>query len=104
MSTRFAKRSYFGIAALVTGVFALLALGMNYAVAYLNIPPAVFSQLNILTALFYCVLTPLAFTFGFVGIIFKNDFKAVSWISMGVVTIPFLILSVQFVLALMRSN
>lgn len=99
-----AKRTYFGIAAFLTGIMAVLALGANYTVACLNIPPIVFNQWNIITAAFYCALTPLAFTLGFAGVIFKNDFKVISWIAMAMVTIPFLIILVQLVLALVRLN
>lgn len=104
MSDQPIKKSYFGLAALLTGIFAILALGANFGVAFLNITPALFGRLNVVTALFYCVLTPLAFTLGFVGMIFKNDSKILSAIAMTAVTIPFLIIFIQFVLSILRNN
>lgn len=104
MSYQPIKHTYFGIAAFITGILAVLALGLNIGVSYLNIPPAVFSQLNVTTALFYCVLTPLAFTLGFAGVIFKNDFKAISWIAMAMVTIPFLVIFARLVISFINQN
>lgn len=104
MSNQPVKRTYFGIAAIFTGILAVLFLGGNYVAAYLNISPAEFSRLNIFTAQAYCLLTPLAVILGIVGLLFKNDSKRLSWAALAVVTIPFLIILVQFVLALVKYN
>ncbi|MBI5825924.1 MAG: hypothetical protein HZB18_18005 [Chloroflexi bacterium] len=104
MSNPPARKTYFGIAAIVTGIFAVLFLGANYVAAYLNISPAEFSWLNIITAQAYCLLTPLAVVLGIVGLLFKNDSKRLSWVALAVAVIPFLIILVQFVLALVKHN
>lgn len=80
MTNQPAKRTYFGIVALVTGILSVLAFASNIAVAYLRISPEVFGQWNVITALFYCALTPLAFTLGVGGLYFKNDSKSLSWV------------------------
>jgi hypothetical protein len=98
------KKTYFGPFALFTGILAVSSIIANYAVAYMNITPDVFNQLNIWTAQAYCLLTPLAFVLGALGAALKNDFKAVSWIALAVVVIPFLIIFVQFAISLARSN
>lgn len=104
MSTRPARRTYFGLFALIIAFLAVAFIVANYVVAYQNITPAQFNQLNGFTAQFYCMLTPLAFVLGLLGIIFKNDSKLLSWVAVAVVTIPFLIIFVQFVSALVKYN
>ena len=100
---RHIKRTYFGLAALVTGIITDLFLGANFGVAYLNITPGTFNQLNNLTALFFCILTPLTFIFGVMGHLLKNDSKTYSRIAVTLVTIPFLILSVQLITAIIKK-
>ncbi|MEK6754297.1 MAG: hypothetical protein AABZ00_18725 [Chloroflexota bacterium] len=104
MSTKPVRRTYFGLFALIVAILAVAFIVANYVVAYLNISPAQFNQLNGFTAQFYCLLTPLAFGLGALGIIFKNDSKRLAWLALAVVTIPFLIIFVQFVLALVKYN
>jgi len=98
------KKTYFGVFALFFAVLAVSSIVANYSVAYMNISTEVFARLNVLTASFYCVLTPLAFVLGVLGIYFKNDHKALSWSALIVVTIPFLINLAQMVFSLMDSN
>ena len=98
------KKTYFGITALLTGIISGLFLGANFGVAYLKITPGTFSQLNNLTALFFCILTPLTFVLGVVGHTRKNDSKTLSRIALVVAGAPFLILFFQMVSALLRSN
>ena len=88
-----ARRTYFGIAAFITSLLAVLAVGSNLGVSQMNITPEEFNQLNSITALFYCILTPLAFALGVFGFIFKNDFKIMSGLAMAVVTVPFLVIA-----------
>lgn len=92
-----AKKTYFGLIALITSILSGLFLLSNFAVANLNIAPSTFSQLNNLTALFFCLLTPLAFVLGILGYTRKNDSKPLSLIAIVLVTVPFLILFVQLV-------
>jgi hypothetical protein len=93
-----AKKTYFGITALITSILSGLSLLSNFAVANLNIAPDTFSQLNYLTALFFCILTPLTFVLGVLGYTRKNDSKVLSLIAIVLVTVPFLIMFAQFIL------
>ena len=92
------KKTYFGIIALITSIISGLSLLSNFAVANLNITPGTFSQLNNLTALFFCILTPLAFVLGVLGYTRKNDSKILSLIAIVLVTVPFLIMFAQLIL------
>jgi hypothetical protein len=92
------KKTYFGLFALITGILSVLSLLSNFTVANLNISPVTFSQFNNLTALFYCVLTPLAFILGVLGHTRKNDSKTLSLIAIVLVTIPFLVKLTQLIL------
>ena len=97
-----AKKTYFGLTALVIGIISGLSLLSNIAVANLNITPGTFSQLNNLTALFFCILTPLAFILGVLGYTRKNDSKILSLIAIILVTVPFLVIFAQFVYYFMK--
>ena len=96
------KKTYFGLAALVTGVVTVLFLGANFGLVYLKITPNTFNRLNNLTALFYCALTPLTFILGVLGHVLKNDSKTYSRIAITLVTIPFLIIFIQLVMDIRR--
>ncbi len=104
MSNQPAKKTYFGVAALFIGIFSALSIGANYGVSFLRITPAQFSQLNSVTALLYCVLTPLAIVLGVLGLILKNDSRYLSGIALVISTIPFLVNFIQLVLALVKYN
>ena len=97
-----AKKTYFGIVALFTGLVSGLSLAANFIVANLNISPDTFSQLNILTALFFCILTPLTFVLGVVGYTRKNDSKVLSSIAIVLVVIPFLYMFAQLVYSFIK--
>jgi ABC-type Na+ efflux pump permease subunit len=92
-----ARKTYFGITALITGILSFLSLLSNFTVANLNITPETFSLLNNLTALFFCILTPLTFGLGVVGHTRKNDSKNLSRVAIVLVVIPFLFMFAQFV-------
>ncbi len=100
MSPTPAKRTYFGIAAFLVSLFAVAAMGSNFGVSQMNITPEEFNQLNSITALFYCILTPLAFVLGVVGLIFKNDFKIWSGLAIAIVTVPFLAMAFRLIASL----
>jgi hypothetical protein len=100
MANQPARKTYFGVTALITGIFAVLFISANVGVSYLRITPAVFGQLNIFTAQTYCVLTPLAFGLGLLGLVFKNDSKLLAGLGIAVVAVPFLVILVQLVLRL----
>jgi uncharacterized membrane protein YhaH (DUF805 family) len=102
MSTQTDRKTYFGFTALITGIFSGLFLLSNFAVAYLDISRKTFNQLNNLTALFFCILTPLAFVLGVVGHTRKNDSKNLSRIAIVLVVIPFLIIFAQFVYSFIK--
>ena len=97
-----ATKTYFGITALITGIISGLFLGANFGVAYMDISPRTFSQLNNLTALFFCILTPITFILGVVGHTRRNDSKTLSRIAIALVTIPFLIIFSQLVYSFIR--
>jgi hypothetical protein len=91
------KKTYYGIAGLIIGIISLIFLGANIGVAYLRITPATFDQLNNLTLLFYCTLTPVAFACGVAGSVLKGDSKGYSRIAIVVVVIPFLVIIALFI-------
>lgn len=92
-----AKRTYFGIIAFLTSLLAVMSIGSNLGVSQMNITPEEFNQLNSITALFYCILTPVAFALGVFGFVFKNDFKILSGLALAVVTVPFLVIAFRLV-------
>jgi hypothetical protein len=96
------KKTYFGVAALFTGLLSGISLGSNFIVANLNISPDTFNQLNILTALFFCILTPLTVVLGVVGHTRKNDSKPLSRIAIVLVVIPFLYMFTQLVYSFIK--
>lgn len=96
------RKTYFGLAALIVGIITCLFLGTHFWVAYLLISPATFNQLNNLTSLFYCIFTPLTVILGVIGHMLKNDSKTFSRLAITLVTIPFLVLFVQLILAIRR--
>ena len=96
------RKTYFGIAALITGILSSLFLLSNFAVANLNISPETFGQLNNLTALFFCILTPLTFVLGVIGHTRKNDSKNLSRAAIALAVIPFLIIFAQFVYSFIK--
>jgi hypothetical protein len=91
------KKTYFGLVALIIGIISLIFLGANIGVAYLRITPAAFDQLNNLTLLFYCILTPAAFACGVAGSVLKGDSKTYSRIAIVVVLVPFLVIISLFI-------
>ena len=93
MTTTPVKRTYFGVAAFFTSLLAVMAIGSNLGVSQMNITPEEFNQLNATTALFYCILTPLAFAFGVLGLLFKNDFKILSGLGLVIAAIPFVVIA-----------
>jgi hypothetical protein len=102
MSTQIERTTYFGVAAFFTGILCVLALLSNYGVANLNISPAEFNQLNRLTALFFCILTPLAFGLGVVGFTRKNDSKVLSLFALVFAIVPFLFTFAKLVLSFVK--
>ncbi|MBK9209340.1 MAG: hypothetical protein IPL71_13975 [Anaerolineales bacterium] len=104
MSTSSTPRTYFGIIALIVAVLSVFALAANIGSSYLRISPGTFSQINNITALFYCSLTPLAFILGVVGSRKKSDSKPLSIAAMVVSLVPYLVLFVKFVYSLIFYN
>ena len=99
-----ASRTYFGIAAMIVGALSVFALAANIGSSYLRVSPSTFSQLNNITALFYCSLTPLAFILGVAGYRKKSDSKPLSIAAMVVSLVPYLVLFVKFVYSLILYN
>ena len=97
MPDQTAKRTYFGVAALVSGIFCVLSLLLNYGAPYLRISYETFNLLNNLTTLFYCGLTQISFVLGVIGLRHTNDSKNLSWVGIALSAIPFLFMFAQFV-------
>lgn len=91
------KKTYFGLAALITGILCVLSLMANYIIANLNISQETFNQLNNLTALFYCVLTQVTIVLSVLGHTRKNDSKNLSRVGIILALIPFLFIFGQFI-------
>jgi len=85
-----ANKTYFGIAALSAGILCDLSLALNFGVSQLEITRRSFDPLNQLTALFYCILTPLALILGAVAYTRKDDSKSMARIGIVLAVIPFL--------------
>lgn len=98
------KKSYFGMASLVAGLLSVLFLGANFGVSQLDISPQSFSSLNVITALTACALAPLAVLLGVIGFVKKNDSRLISGIALALVGAPFLILFMQMIFSIARSN
>jgi hypothetical protein len=96
------KKTYFGVTALITGILCGLSLLSNFSVAYMDISAGTFSQLNNLTALFYCVLTQATFVLGVIGHTRKNDSKNLSRAAIVLVVVPFLFIFGQFVYSFIK--
>ncbi len=101
-SSQPARKTYFGVAALMTGVLCLLSLLVNYGAAYLNISYEIFNQLNRLTTLFYCGLTQASFVLGVIGLTRKHDSKILSRIGIAFAMIPFLFTFAQFIYSIIK--
>jgi hypothetical protein len=97
-----AKKTHFGIAALVTGILCVLSLLANYSASQLDLPQEIFNKLNNLTALFYCGLTQVTIILGIIGYRRKNDSKRLSLVGSGLAVIPFLITFGQFVFSFIQ--
>jgi hypothetical protein len=97
-----ARKTYFGIAALIAGILCVLSRLTQISVANLNITLETFNQLNNLTALVYCLLTPTALVLAAIGFMRKNDSKPLSLIAIVLVLIPFLIVSAQLARSILR--
>ncbi len=102
MQTKTTNKTYFGLAALITGILSGLSILSNLTVAYLNISPSTFDRLNNLTALFFCILTPLAFVLGVIGHTRKNDSKTLSRIAIVLAVIPFSIIFSQLIFSFIK--
>ncbi len=100
--TSFTSKTYFGFTALLAGIISDAFLAANFGVAYLEITPGIFNQLNNWTALLFCILTPLTVALGVMGFLRKRDSKTLSVIALTLVTIPVLVLVSQFISSFLR--
>jgi len=98
MST--SKNTYFGAGALATGITSLIFSMASYGIVFLNISPKIFDQLNNLTALVFCSLTPITIILGIIGLTRKKDNILYSIIAMALVSIPALILTINLIKSL----
>ncbi len=90
-------KSYFGASALVTGIISAIFSIASYGIVFLNISPKLFDQLNNLTALVFCSLTPITLILGILGLTRKKDNILYSVIAIGLVTLPALVLTITFI-------
>lgn len=102
MATRPARKTYFGLAAFITGLLAVLFISANIGVSQLRITPAAFEQWNVFTAQAYCIISPLSFGLGVLALFLKNDSKLLAGLGIAAVTIPFLLIAFQLVHQLAR--
>jgi hypothetical protein len=98
------SKTYFGIFALFTAFLAVALISANIGVAYLDITPSLFSQLNRMTALGYCAMTPLTLLLAVMGIIRKAESPALSMIAIVLVAIPFSILFIRMLSSISISQ
>jgi hypothetical protein len=98
------KNTYFGISSLIAAILSVSFLGANIGVSQLNISPETFSSLNNITVLSACILAPLAVLMSVIGLFKRNDSKLLSGIALILVGAPFLILFVQMIFSIARSN
>jgi hypothetical protein len=96
------RKTFFGLAALVTAIVSLIFLAAFFGVSQLNITPATFSRLNNLTASVSCLAAPLALLLGVAGYTRANDSKRLSLLAMSLVGLPYLVLFVQFIASFSR--
>ncbi len=97
MSARPVKKTYFGIAALISGILCTLSLLFNFGASSLEIPRKTFDQLNNLTALLYCVLTQATIILGVIGHTRRKDSKNFSRVGIALALVPFLFMFGKFV-------
>ena len=102
MHTKPARKTHFGFFALITGILCVLSLTANFVVSNLNISQETFNVLNNLTALFYCILTPLAFVLGVLGLRRRNDSRNFSRAGIVLALIPFLFVFGQFLFSFLK--
>ena len=95
------KKTFFGLASLISAIVSVLFLGAFFGVSQLNISPATFSLLNNVLGMIMCVCAPLAMGLGAFALTRKNDSRVLSGISLGIVGVPYLILFGQFVSAVL---
>ncbi len=96
------KRSYFGLASLITAIVSASFLGAFFGVSHLDISTAAFNFWNNLTATVSCLFAPLALVLGLFGFRRKNDSRTLAGIGIGLVGLPYLILLGQFVLYFLK--
>jgi len=94
--------TYFGTTALIAGITSLLFTGASYGIAYMDITPDVFDQLNNITALGWCSLTPITIILGLIGLTRKNDTKIYSMIAIAIVSLPALFITFTLIRSLTR--
>ena len=104
MLNQLAGKTYFGFAAFIVSILCVLSRLYHISVSYMNISMETFDKLNSLTALIYCILTPLAFSIGVYGFTRKNDSRAFSIVACVIVFIPFIISFVQMLGAISISK
>jgi hypothetical protein len=101
-NTSHTNKTYFGLVAVIAGIFCIFSLLSNYAVSQLDLPQEIFNKLNNLTALFYCVLTQVTIVLGVIGYRRKNDSKKLSLAGIGLAVVPFLFIFGQFIFSFIK--
>jgi heme/copper-type cytochrome/quinol oxidase subunit 2 len=91
------KRTYFGIASLLTAILSLIFLGLHYGVSQLRITPQDFFFWNVVTTFGYCITVPIAFILAYFAWRKIKDARPLAITAVIIISVPFLILFVIFV-------
>jgi hypothetical protein len=94
------KRTHFGITSLLIAILSAIFLAAYFGISQLDISPGTFFLWNNIIALAYCLMTPSAGIFAVLAWRRKKDSKSLAAIALAIISIPFVFLFVQFVLAL----
>ena len=97
-----ARKTYFGITALIVAIISVFFLTAYFGVSQLNISPSDFNFWNIVTAFISCVFAPIAFVLAYFAWRSARDSRRLASIAVAITGIPFLILFTQFVASFIR--
>ncbi len=98
------KETFYGLASLIAAFISIFFLAGSFVITVMDISPATFVNMNILSYLVYCSSAPLAVGLGVWGITRKHDSRILSVTAIGLTVVPFLVLFWQFVTSLIRYN
>src|SRR5688500_9649988 len=91
------KRTYFGIASLLTAILSVIFLGLYYGVSQLRISLQDFFFWNVVTTSGYCITVPIAFILAYFAWRKIKDSRPLAITAVIIISVPFLILFAIFV-------